>query len=99
MVPFKVGDRIAITSLLSLEEDKIQTIKGLVVAISKKNYFHGSFTIINFVSGVGFEMEIPFWSPFIRKITVMEEGTENFHKKKLWHLTKLPPTDVRVKPF
>lgn len=99
IIPFKVGDRIAITSLLSLEEDKIQTIKGIVIDISKNNRIDGTFTILNSVSGVGFTMKIPIWSPFIRHITMVEEAPKKSHRKRLKYYSELSLEDVRVKPF
>jgi large subunit ribosomal protein L19 len=97
---FDVGDRIAVTQLLSLHEDKLQTIKGVVVSKRRREYLNASFTILNVIDGVKAEVLIPLYSPFIRKIEVIDRLKERGFKttqRKLYHFRNLANTDRRVK--
>lgn len=75
-VPFKVGDRIAVTALLCMTEAKTQVYKGTVTQRVRGTGLHGRFTIRNNTEGSNYEITFPYWSPFLRKVEMIEK--ENF---------------------
>ena len=79
---FRPGDKIAITMLNSLTEDKTQILKGTVIETSKGKGYEGRFTIRNNAAGVFYEVSIPYWSPFIRIIEVLEKNESRRKKTK-----------------
>ena len=95
---FKVGDKIAISSLISLSGDKLELVKGLVVAKRRKNRVDANFTVRNVCMGVGYELTFPLYSPFLRRIRVLERG-QNIRRAKLYFLRDLPKADRRNKPI
>lgn len=71
-VPFKVGDRIAVTTLMSMTEAKTQVYKGTVIQSKRGRGLYSRFTIRNGSDGGYYEMTFPYWSPFLRKIEMIE---------------------------
>eukprot|EP00461_Guttulinopsis_vulgaris_P002017 UN02018 len=75
-VPFKVGDKIAVTTLLSMTESKTQVFKGVVISQKRKKGLYGRFTLRNNSDGGFYEISFPYWSPFLRKIEMIEKDPE-----------------------
>ena len=71
-VPFKVGDRVAVTTLMSMTENKTAVYKGTVIQSKRGRGLHARFTIRNGSDGGYYEMTWPYWSPFLRKIEMIE---------------------------
>lgn len=97
---FDVGDRIAVTQLLSLREEKLQVVKGVVISKRRADYIDASFSVINVVDGIKVEVLFPLYSPFIRKVEVIDRLKERGFEKtqrKLYRFRDLPITDRRVK--
>lgn len=85
-VPFNVGDKIAVTALLSMSEAKTQVFKGTVIERTRGTGLYGRFTLRNNSDGGFYEVTFPYWSPFLRKIEMVEKDTEPLVGK-----TKLAP--------
>lgn len=83
---FRAGDRLKITKYISLgRENKFEVVKGLCLA--KTNKANAStFRIINHRDGLTWEMVIPLWSPFIKKIEVLQKS--KYNKAKVFFLRK-----------
>lgn len=94
IVSFKVGDKIAVTKLISLSDDKLEVVKGLVIEKRREGQLESSFTIRNTSVGVAYELSLPFFSPFIRKIAMIERG-EPFKRAKMTFVRDLPSKDRR----
>lgn len=78
----KPGDKVAITVLLSMSEDKSQIYKGYCIGTSHGTGYRGRFTIRNQTNGIFYEMTFPYWSPFIRVIEVLEANPSKRQKSK-----------------
>lgn len=93
-VPFKVGDRIAVTALLSMTEAKTQVYKGTVVEETRGRGLYSRFTLRNNSDGGFYEVTFPYWSPFLRKIEMVEvEQDPIVGKKKLKDYYRALPVD------
>ncbi len=100
---FKVGDRVAVTTLLTLSPtgknaDKVEVIKGVVLERRRREQLDASFTIRNSSVGVAYELSFPLWSPFIRKIEVLDRATD-VRRAKLFYYRRLPMSDRRNRPI
>lgn len=92
---FKAGDRIAVTKYLQLnDESKFEVIKGMCLARSHRN-LESNFTIINNKHDTTFEMKLPLWSPFIKKIEILQKG--NIKKKKAFYLRDRPVEEFQTR--
>lgn len=80
-VPFRVGDRIAVTALLCMTEAKTQVYKGTVIQSKRGRGLHGRFTLRNGSSGGFYEITFPYWSPFLRKIEMIEHDPKPIMSK------------------
>lgn len=75
---FKTGDRIAVHKAISLYNPKTQIYRGLV--IDKRRGPHASFTLRCVKEETMFEIQLPLYSPFIRKIEMQSPGTSRRNK-------------------
>lgn len=86
---FKAGDKIKITKYITLTRDsKMEVLKGMVIGITRGGTLETYVRIINYKIDVTYEMNIPYWSPFIKSIEVVQKG--NYRKKKLYFMYKMP---------
>lgn len=85
---FKAGDRISITRYVELGKDnKFEILKGMCIA-RKNNMNESHFSILNNKSDTTYEMKIPLWSPFIKKIDILQKGT--IKTRKAYYLRDRP---------
>jgi ribosomal protein L19 len=82
MDKFRTGDKVAITLLHCLTDDKTYIIKGTIIAITGGKNYLGRFTLRNHHSGAFYEVSYPFWSPFIRRLELLEKTDTPYKKKK-----------------
>jgi ribosomal protein L19 len=75
---FKTGDRVAVHKAISLYNPKTQVYRGLV--IDKRRGPHASFTLRCVKEETMFEIQLPLFSPFIRKIEMQAPGTSRRNK-------------------
>lgn len=94
---FRPGDAVAVTQLLSLQEDKMEVLKGVVLEKRKKNQLASHFVIRNAVMDFHYEMMIPTHAPFIKKVEVLAKRGK-VRRAKLFYYRDLPASDKRVKP-
>lgn len=92
--PIKPGDKVAITVLLSMSEDKSQIYKGYCISTSHGTGYKGRFTIRNQTNGIFYEMTFPYWSPFIRVIEVLEANPSKRQKTKQAFWYRQYPADA-----
>lgn len=86
---FKVGDKVAVWSLVDLESDRLEVTRGLVIDKRRKTDLDASFTIRNTSIGVAYELSYPLYSPFLRKVKIIQ-GSEGFKQNKLYWINRLP---------
>ncbi len=89
---FKAGDKIRITKYISLQKEKFEEVTGTVLARYGRGggSLNASFVIRNRIMGEGFEMTFPLYSPFIKKIEIVEPSV--FNRNKLYYLRKKDPS-------
>jgi ribosomal protein L19 len=80
-VPIKVGDRIAVTALLCMTEAKTQVYKGTVIQFKRGRGLYSRFTLRNGSEGGFYEITFPYWSPFLRKIEMIERDSARIKSK------------------
>eukprot|EP00462_Mataza_sp_D1_P016220 CAMPEP_0175163738 /NCGR_PEP_ID=MMETSP0087-20121206/25951_1 /TAXON_ID=136419 /ORGANISM="Unknown Unknown, Strain D1" /LENGTH=240 /DNA_ID=CAMNT_0016452545 /DNA_START=31 /DNA_END=753 /DNA_ORIENTATION=- len=94
--PFRSGDRIKITKYISLgRETKFEILKGMCLGI-KRNNFDTTFKIINHRDGLSWEMTLPLWSPFIKKIEVLQKSKYT-NRSKLYFMRQRHPDEFMTK--
>ena len=82
--PFKTGDRICITKLISLSDRaKVERVFGLVIARQGGEGLNAMFTLRNVKLEEAFELQFPLWSPFIVRIDVLEQSALKHHRMKM----------------
>lgn len=87
--PFVAGDRLKITKYISLgRENKFEVVKGMCIGIVNRSV-DSNFKILNHRDGLSWEMTIPLWSPFIKKIEVTQKSNYT-HMKKIYFMRKRP---------
>jgi ribosomal protein L19 len=69
-----------------------------VLEVRKPRDLDGSFLVRNTVLDFAYEMRFPIWSPFIRKVEVIQQG-ERVRRARLTYYRKLPLSDPRVRPI
>jgi ribosomal protein L19 len=69
-----------------MTEAKTQVYKGTVIQSKRGTGLYGRFTIRNGSSGGFYQMTFPYWSPFLRKIEMIEPDP-----KPILGKTKLGP--------
>jgi ribosomal protein L19 len=90
---FRAGDKIKVTKYLSLQSDKTEVVRGMVLARNKGTRLNATFTLINRRLGDVFELTLPLHSPFITKIEVMDKRPDDpvFKRNKLYHVARMNP--------
>lgn len=78
---FRAGDKVAVTQRLSLHQDRLETVNGMVVWVRGKGGFDSSFSILTLNLDEKFQLIWPLWSPFLAKVTLLEKGP--YSRRKL----------------
>ena len=83
---FKSGDTVEVdVKVVEGDKSRIQTFKGVVIAISAGHGLDKTFTVRKISNGVGVERIFPFHSPNIDEIKLVKEGKHT----KLYYLRDL----------
>jgi len=92
---FKTGDRVVITKAITLDDDtKFEVMKGFVIA-RKRNSNESNFSILNNKLDCTWEMKVPLWSPFLRKVDILQKG--NLKSAKAYYMRDRPVEEFQTK--
>ncbi|MAP66357.1 MAG: 50S ribosomal protein L19 [Candidatus Marinimicrobia bacterium] len=93
---FKSGDTVEVdVKVVEGDKSRIQTFKGVVIAISAGHGLDKTFTVRKISNGVGVERIFPFHSPNIDEIKLVKEG--KVRRAKLYYLRDLKGKAARIK--
>ncbi len=93
---FKSGDTVEVdVKVVEGDKSRIQTFKGVVIAISAGHGLDKTFTVRKISNGVGVERIFPFHSPNIDEIKLIKEG--KVRRAKLYYLRDLKGKAARIK--
>ena len=93
---FKSGDTLEVdVKVVEGDKSRIQTFKGVVIAISAGHGLDKTFTVRKISNGIGVERIFPFHSPNIDEIKLIKEG--KVRRAKLYYLRDLKGKAARIK--
>jgi len=93
---FKSGDTVEVdVKVVEGDKSRIQTFKGVVIAISAGHGLDKTFTVRKISNGVGVERIFPFHSPNIDEIKLVKKG--KVRRAKLYYLRDLKGKAARIK--
>ena len=93
---FKSGDTVEVdVKVVEGDKSRIQTFKGVVIAISAGHGLDKTFTVRKISNGVGVERIFPFHSPNIDEVKLVKEG--KVRRAKLYYLRDLKGKAARIK--
>jgi large subunit ribosomal protein L19 len=101
MESFRPGDAIEIKHVHHVGDQKMQTFKGVVLAIRNKG-LGSNFVVRNVLDGEAVEYMFPKYSPLIRSIKVLQKafihkGRKRVRRAKLYYLRDRPPAETTVR--
>tara|TARA_Y100001968_G_C19329274_1_gene703425 strand:+ start:802 stop:1146 length:345 start_codon:yes stop_codon:yes gene_type:complete len=93
---FRSGDTVEVdVKVVEGEKTRIQTFKGVVIAISAGHGLDKTFTVRKISNGIGVERIFPFHSPNIDEIKLIKQG--KVRRAKLYYLRDLTGKAARIK--
>tara|TARA_Y100001978_G_scaffold74126_1_gene66436 strand:- start:1715 stop:2059 length:345 start_codon:yes stop_codon:yes gene_type:complete len=93
---FKSGDTVEVdVKVVEGDKSRIQTFKGVVIAISAGHGLDKTFTVRKISNGIGVERIFPFHSPNIDEIRLVKQG--KVRRAKLYYLRDLKGKAARIK--
>ncbi|MCL4426828.1 50S ribosomal protein L19 [Patescibacteria group bacterium] len=93
---FKAGDDIIVSQKIKEgDKDRIQNIRGTVIARRHNNEIGATFTVRKVTDSVGIELTFPLHSPNIEKIEVVKIG--KVRRAKLYYLRDRKGKRAKVK--
>ena len=93
---FKSGDTVEVdVKVVEGDKSRIQTFKGVVIAISAGHGLDKTFTVRKISNGVGVERIFPFHSPNIDEVKLVKKG--KVRRAKLYYLRDLKGKAARIK--
>lgn len=93
---FKSGDTVEVdVKVVEGDKSRIQTFKGVVIAISAGHGLDKTFTVRKISNGIGVERIFPFHSPNIDEIKLVKKG--KVRRAKLYYLRDLKGKAARIK--
>mmetsp|Transcript_19422 Transcript_19422/g.28341 ORF Transcript_19422/g.28341 Transcript_19422/m.28341 type:complete len:204 (-) Transcript_19422:727-1338(-) len=105
-VEFRVGDAIELTMVSQggVNSSDIEKIRGVVLGIERKNSLGGGFYLRDVVFGEPVDRKIPFYSPLLKEITVLEKnfvfkGKRKVKRAKLYYLRDRLPQETKVTKY
>lgn len=93
---FKSGDTVEVdVKVVEGDKTRVQTFKGVVIAVSAGHGLDKTFTVRKISNGIGVERIFPFHSPNIDEIKLIKQG--KVRRAKLYYLRDLKGKAARIK--
>jgi large subunit ribosomal protein L19 len=95
MISEQLRSQIATGAKVRVFEGKAKSpFTGLVIATKHGKEAGGTFTVRSVVGGVGVEKVLPFNSPNITKVEIVN-APKNVHKSKLYYVREMSGSTIR----